>query len=103
MIFSYVTFSTFYPIFTAKEIIITYGIHPFDICSKNSDLWQLLKIIYIICSLFSHLILGHLIYTRIFRKIPFFGTSSTRIKNEQHLNGWKKDSLCFLIGVNLSH
>lgn len=103
MIFSYVTFSTFYPIFTAKEIIITYGIHPFDICSKNSDLWQLLKIIYIICSLFSHLILGHLIYTRIFQKIPFFGTSSTRIKNEQHLNGWKQDTLCLLIGENLSH
>ena len=55
------------------------------------------------CSLFSHLILGHIIYTRILQKLPFLGTLSTRIKNEQHINRFKQDTLCLLIGENLSH
>ena len=48
LINSFITFKLFYPIFTAKEVIITYGIHPFDICSKNPDLWKILKISYLL-------------------------------------------------------
>ena len=47
-------FKTFYPIYISKEIIIPYGIHPFDICSKNPELWLYIKIIYICIFVFSN-------------------------------------------------
>ena len=45
LIFSSIfTFNLFYPIYTSKEIIIPYGLHPFDICLENPDLWNYIKI-----------------------------------------------------------
>ena len=54
-----------WPIFTAKELIITYGIKPFDICQKNIKLWNLIKILYIITFLFSNLIYSYFVFNKI--------------------------------------
>lgn len=92
----------FYPIFTAKEIIINYGIHPFDICSKNPSLWRLIKILYLICFLFSNFIFGHFIYTRILMNFSFFQTKNTT-RTPSYFVPHTKDTLHLLIGENLSH
>ena len=68
-VFSFINFKIFYPIYTATEIIIPYGIHPFDICSKNPQLWSIIKTIYIFTSSISFFLIGHFIYTRIILKI----------------------------------
>ena len=34
------------PIFQAQELIITYGLKPFDICESNVKLWQYIKILH---------------------------------------------------------
>ena len=68
-IFSFISFKIFNPIYTATEIIIPYGIHPFDICSKNPKLWEIIKTTYIFTSSISFFLIGHLIYTRIILKI----------------------------------
>ncbi len=98
MLFSYFTFSTLYPVFTAKEVIITYGIHPFDICSKNPELWKLIKLLYLLCFFFSNFILGHLIYTRILMKFSFFRVKSP--SNSLSTIPINKNSLSLLIGKN---
>lgn len=103
IVFSYITFSTFYPIFTAKEIIISYGIHPFDICSKNPQLWRLLKISYLICFVFSNFILGHSIYTRILMKFSFFQSNPIHHKKGTSSASHSKDKLDLLIGEDFSH
>ena len=54
----------FYPIYFSKEIIITYGIHPFDICSKNPLLWKYIKIIFIFTYIFSNIIFSIFIYNK---------------------------------------
>ena len=64
IISSYFTFKTFYPIYTAQEIIIKYGIHPFDICSKNPELWSIIKISYIFTFIISNLVISNFIYSR---------------------------------------
>lgn len=102
-IFSYVTFYVFYPIFTAEEVIISYGIHPFDICSQNPELWRILKILYLICFVFSNFILSHSIYTRILIKFPFFQSKPIIKKNDEPTLSHTKNSLDLLIGKNLSH
>ena len=52
-----ITIILVFPIFKAKEVIITYGIKPIDICSRNPVLWKYIKIIYIITFLFSNIVL----------------------------------------------
>ena len=54
----------FYPIYFSKEIIITYGIHPFDICSKNPLLWKYIKIVFIFTYIFSNIIFSIFIYNK---------------------------------------
>ena len=57
-------FITFRPIYFSNEIIITYGIHPFDICSKNPLLWKYIKIIFIFTYIFSNIIFSIFIYNK---------------------------------------
>lgn len=47
----------FYPIYFSSEIIIPFGLHPFDIYEKNSDIWTFLKSTFIFLSFFSNLII----------------------------------------------
>lgn len=93
-VFSFITLYIFYPIFIAKEIIISYGIHPFDICSENPELWKMLKITYIVCFIFSNFILSHTIYTRFLMKFTFFQTKSSIKRN---------DIPCFIPTINSLH
>ena len=65
LIFGFINFKIFYPIYTATEVIIPYGIHPFDICSKNPELWKIIKTTYIFTSSLSLFLIGHFIYARI--------------------------------------
>lgn len=55
-------FYCFSPIYTSLTIIIPYGIHPFNICEKNPDLWYLIKISFAITYVFSSIILSNLFY-----------------------------------------
>ena len=77
------------PIFIAEEVIITYGVNPFDICSKNAELWKYIKIIYMITFLTSNLICSNLLYN----KIP---TKKKKKQNEIE----NDNELKLLIGYN---
>lgn len=96
--FSYITFFIFFPIFVAEEIIISYGIHPFDICSKNPELWKLLKIVYLVCFVFSNFIFSHSIYTRILMKFSFFRAKPIINNNKEFYISHSQNSLELLIG-----
>ena len=85
--------ATLKPIFLAEELLITYGLKPFDICSSNANLWQYIKLIYIITFFTSNLIISNLIYN----KIPFKEKQNNRkIKKESE----KSNELKLLIGCN---
>lgn len=75
-----------FPVFIAKEIIITYGLKPFDICKKNYLLWNYLKKIYVFTFIFSHIIIGNLIFNKI------------KIKNNEknQLNKFKNNNDLYL-------
>lgn len=104
MFSSYITFVTFFPLFTANEIIINYGFHPFDICSQNPDLWYILKTLYIICFLFSSFIISNFIYIRILIHLPFFKPKDKQLINShQYTKKINKNELSLLIGETSSH
>lgn len=62
-------FNIFYPIYYSNEIIITYGIHPFDICSKNPVLWKYIKITFIFTYIFSNIIFSYFLFNKFFVRI----------------------------------
>lgn len=66
--FGYYYFS---PIYTSSAVIISYGIHPFNICEKNPDLWYLIKSLFLITYIFSSIISSHLLYQNLFCPIFF--------------------------------
>ena len=90
LIFGFINFKIFYPIYTATEVIIPYGIHPFDICSKNSELWKIIKTTYIFTSSLSLFLIGHFIYSRIilniFNKIKNLKSNIQKIFNKPKEN-----------------
>ena len=103
LISSFISINIFSPIFTSQEIIITYGIHPFDICSTNPQLWKLIKITYIICFIFSNFIFSHFIYSRIIIKLPFFRTKPKPKKAFINSPSGSSNSLALLIGKDNSN
>ena len=56
---------SFLPIYTSTSIIITYGLHPFDICIENPELWHYIKLLFLITYPFSSIILSNFIYKNI--------------------------------------
>ena len=46
----------------ANSVIIPYGIHPFDICIKNPDLWKYIKFTFVFTYVFSSFIISNSFY-----------------------------------------
>ena len=78
----------FYPIFISDEIIITYGVHPFNICLKNPLLWKYIKIVFIFTYVFSNFIFSNFIFNQFL--VKFF------VKKDKKCSGSK------VLGSNLS-
>lgn len=98
----WIIFSFLAPLLSATEVIIPYGLHPFDICQKNPDLWELLKIVYRITFVFSYFILFYLLYLFFSKYFShwykrFFTSHSFQDKND--LN-YRSDELSLVIGAD---
>ena len=98
---SFFTVKLFYPIYVSEEIIITYGINPFDICSNNLQLWNIIKLSYIFVFIFSNFTISSFIFNRFFNKFNYLKINSTSANNKKeiHSNNFKKD-LNLLIGLD---
>lgn len=81
----------FAPIYFSKEIIIEYGIRPFDICKENPILWDYIKKAYIIFFVSANLIVSNFFYYKIYSKKEFLKSKSKEID-------FKESSLNLLIG-----
>lgn len=51
----------FHPIFTSKNIIINFAIHPFNICSKHPVFWHIFKIFYLVILIFSSISISYIL------------------------------------------
>ena len=73
------------PVFKAEELIINYGIKTIDICEASSNLWEYIKLAYIITFVTSNLICSNLIYNQIPVKEKKKKSISIREENELKL------------------
>ena len=58
----------FKPIYISDTIIISFAIHPFNICDKQPFLWNLIKNLSIVFYIFSNYVLFFSISKKIFHK-----------------------------------
>ena len=93
MIFFFIIYwSTFSPIYYSENIIITYAVHPFNICESQPILWNIIKVSSIFFYLFSIFILFFFISKKIFYK---------KIKNnEENKNRIFPYDFSLLIGLD---
>ena len=93
-------YNLFYPIYSSNEIIITYGLHPFDICTKNPELWYLIKIIFIFTFIISNIVISNFIFVRIIYKIlnKFFIKNHSKKIVKEKLHSPKTSDLSLIIG-----
>ena len=92
-------FNIFLPIYQAEEIVITFGIHPFDICSDNPALWHFIKYSFIVFYVSSNIIILNSISKNFF---ALFNSqkSSNNIPYSHH--DCNEKQLTLLIGLNPS-
>lgn len=91
---SFCTFQFFLPLYTANEVIVSFGLHPFDICCNNPSLWNFLKISFIFFYTFSNFI----IINSLILRFKLFEKSSPK-SSIQNIS--TKSNLQLLIGKNL--
>ena len=98
----FIAYNFFYPLYTAQEVIITYGIHPFDICSKNPDLWKFFKISYIFIFIFSQFVISYFIYSRILLIFQFLKSKFNKGTKEENslLTQNHNSRINLLIGID---
>ena len=58
----------FAKVYTSSEIMISFAVHPFNICESYPDIWEKLKVAYIPISFLSSLICINHLYSFLFSK-----------------------------------
>ena len=79
------------PVFKSNEVIIEYGLKPFNIFSESPKVWFYLKKIFVATFIFSNIIYSNYIYSKLFVKFK-----NKKIKKEKY--NIKTDKLNLLIG-----
>ena len=76
------------PVFNSPNVIITYGLNPFDISTEKPILWSYIKKIYIISYVFSTIIISNSFFQKfIFQKLDFKKRNkNSNIISENELN-----------------
>lgn len=84
------------PLYNAQEIIIDFGLKPFDICKENLELWNLIKKIYIFTFVFSNLIINNYLYNFLINFIK----KSIKKNNKKNIKKLNKNEINLIIGYN---
>ena len=79
------------PIYKSNEIIITYGLKPFNIATDNQKLWEYIKIAYVVSFLIANTIYINYIYTHIICRLK-------EKEEDKNIEEEKNEKLRLLIG-----
>ena len=87
LIICFIGYNIFLPLYTSEHIVVDYGIHPFDICSKEPEIWTFCKYWFIFTYVFSSFFISNMFYNlfkKLFSKyIPSKNNSKTKSKKDK--------------------
>ena len=90
----FVAYNIFYPLYNSNEVIITYGINPFNICEEQPALWNILKNLFLFTYIFSNIIIFNFIFSKLKNLFPK--------KHSPKVISNNNNSLQLLIGKDLN-
>ena len=96
LIIAIINLFIFYPVYLSDYILVNFAIHPFNICKKYPNGWNLIKIIYIVSSFISNFIISNIIYSFLFKKSP-------NKKEKNTFNNYYDNDLNLKIGLTLEN
>lgn len=101
---SFCSYQFFLPLYQAKEVIISFGLHPSDICYDNPLIWKYLKISFLFFYIFSNFIIINSLISRfhIFEKNGGLSKTATDSENNHNSSQQSKNYLQLLIGLDIS-
>lgn len=67
-ILAFIYFSIFYDVFISDEVIISFAVHPFNICERFPEVWFYIKLFYIPAACASSLICINILYSSLFTR-----------------------------------
>ena len=82
---SFICYFLFKDLYTSNEIIISFAVHPFNICKEYPKVWYYIKLVYIPVTLISSLICINIIYSLIFTKKKIFKKISNIKKSDLYI------------------
>ena len=91
----------FKPIFKAQEIIIEFGLRPFDICQENPLLWEYIKKAYILFFTISSMIINNSIYNHLIKLRHTANKYKIKRKNKEKTND--ANNVRLLIGYDIDN
>lgn len=91
-ILSFIYFTFFYDIYTSNTIMISFAVHPFNICEKHPEAWFYIKLLYIPIALISALICINIFYSSLFTKIKENKKSSYTKHSDLNLKIFNENS-----------
>ena len=104
LLFCYVGYQIFLPLYQSEHIIVDYGLHPFDICMKQPVIWKYVKVWFIVTFVFASYFFSNLFYrflSKILSFIPFSNsitnTSQKEKRRKEHKN--KTNSYSFINSI----
>ena len=100
IISSIISVYIFNPIYTAKNVIIPYAIHPFNISTEHPIWWKNIKLIFCISHIIANTIIANTIYSTIIRKIVKKTISKNNKKENIQQNS---NQLAIYVGKNESN
>ena len=100
----------FYPLLNANEVIVSLGIHPFDICQKNILVWNFLKTSFWFIYISANFIIFDLLENKFveilnsLNNFKFINKNSIFIKNDNNnfINNINNKNIELLIGKNIN-
>ena len=104
LLFCYIGYQIFLPLYQSEHIIVDYGLHPFDICMKQPVIWKYVKVWFIVTFVFASYFFSNLFYrflSKILSFIPFSNsitnTSQKEKRRKEHKN--KTNSYSFINSI----
>ena len=97
----------FLPLYTSYEIIINYGLHPFNICIEQPILWKYIKIWFIFSYVFSSFFIANMSFSFFKNFISLFHFSKKKnfkkkkMLHQYHFLSPPSNHLKLLIGKNM--
>ena len=85
-IFFIIEFLIFSPIYRLKNVYISYGFTSFDICKKQPEFWNNIKIIFIFSNLFNLIFISNSIYSKYFNLTKVPKNNNLILNNKNNLN-----------------